>query len=51
MADSPKPREESRRWIVIWPIYIDRKKTTIEGRKIPKGKAVDTPTLQVSHPA
>jgi len=35
-----------RRWICIYPIYINSKKTLVEGRRIPKEKAVENPTVQ-----
>eukprot|EP01123_Difflugia_compressa_P004139 TRINITY_DN15497_c0_g1_i1.p1 TRINITY_DN15497_c0_g1~~TRINITY_DN15497_c0_g1_i1.p1 ORF type:complete len:162 (-),score=25.85 TRINITY_DN15497_c0_g1_i1:205-624(-) len=31
------------RWICIYPVYIDSKKTCQEGRRIPKNKSVDNP--------
>jgi len=39
------PSDESR-WIALYPAYINAKKTQREGRRIPKQKAVDTPTCQ-----
>lgn len=30
---------------IIWPAYLDAKKTKKEGRKIPKKHAVESPTL------
>lgn len=30
---------------IIWPVYIDSKKTKKEGRKIPKKEAVSSPSL------
>lgn len=30
---------------IIWPAYLDSKKTKKEGRKIPKKHAVESPTL------
>jgi signal recognition particle subunit SRP19 len=34
-----------KRWVIIYPAYIDAKKTLREGRRIPKEKAVENPTL------
>jgi len=31
------------RWVCLYPVYIDSKKTCQEGRRIPKNKAVDNP--------
>lgn len=30
---------------IIWPVYIDSKKSRKEGRKIPKKEAVSSPSL------
>ncbi len=30
---------------IIWPAYLDAKKTKKEGRKIPKKYAIESPTL------
>ena len=32
-------RDNCYRWIVIYPAYINAKKTQAEGRRIPKSKA------------
>lgn len=42
------PSDESR-WICLYPSYINAKKTTAEGRRIAKEKAVDNPTSQEIH--
>mmetsp|Transcript_31031 Transcript_31031/g.62159 ORF Transcript_31031/g.62159 Transcript_31031/m.62159 type:complete len:177 (-) Transcript_31031:223-753(-) len=31
--------------VVVWPVYIDKKKTIAEGRKIPKEYCVDYPQM------
>jgi len=31
---------------IIWPAYLDSKRTKAEGRKIPKNKAVSSPKLR-----
>jgi signal recognition particle subunit SRP19 len=31
---------------IIWPAYLDSKRTKSEGRKIPKNKAVSSPKLR-----
>jgi signal recognition particle subunit SRP19 len=52
MTDKVKPASPSfdeskvKRWVVLYPAYIDAKKTLAEGRRIPKEKAVENPTLQ-----
>ncbi|VDM73560.1 unnamed protein product [Strongylus vulgaris] len=38
-----KPFSDEKRWIVIYPTYLDSKKTTLQGRKIPKNLAVENP--------
>ncbi|XP_059490418.1 signal recognition particle 19 kDa protein [Neocloeon triangulifer] len=37
---------DRKRWICIYPAYLNSKKTRAEGRKVPLAKAVDTPTVQ-----
>jgi len=32
------------RWVCLYPVYINAKKTCEEGRRIPKNKAVENPT-------
>jgi len=32
--------------VVLWPVYFDSTKTRLEGRRVPKGLAVPTPTLE-----
>lgn len=34
------------RWVCIYPVYLNSKKTLAEGRKIAKDKCVDNPTHQ-----
>lgn len=43
MAESGK---DVSRWAVVYPIYLNAKKKISEGRRLPKAKAVDAPTLQ-----
>src|SRR3989338_9809050 len=33
------------RWAVVWPVYLNSKKTTKQGRRVPMEIAVDNPTL------
>ncbi|KAJ7948023.1 Signal recognition particle 19 kDa protein [Quillaja saponaria] len=33
-----------KRWIVLYPVYINSKKTVAEGRRISVGKACENPT-------
>jgi len=47
-GDSPGeggPPSEGDRWVVIYPIYINAKKSRSEGRRISTQGAVETPTL------
>jgi len=32
--------------IVLWPVYFDSTKTRIEGRKVPKGYAIQSPRIE-----
>ena len=34
------------RWICIYPVYLNSKRTLAEGRKLPKDKCVENPTHQ-----
>jgi signal recognition particle subunit SRP19 len=34
------------KWAVVYPVYLNNKKKVSEGRRLPKSKAVDNPTLQ-----
>ncbi|CAD6190953.1 unnamed protein product [Caenorhabditis auriculariae] len=38
-----------KRWVVVYPAYLDSKKSTKEGRKIPKLHAVEAPTSAEIH--
>ncbi|VDM56346.1 unnamed protein product [Angiostrongylus costaricensis] len=44
-----KPFSNDKRWVVIYPTYIDSKKSLQQGRKIPKGLAVENPTAVEIH--
>jgi signal recognition particle subunit SEC65 len=37
---------EKKKWSVIYPVYINAKKTAADGRKIAKVKACENPTAQ-----
>ncbi|GMT00349.1 hypothetical protein PENTCL1PPCAC_22523 [Pristionchus entomophagus] len=41
-----KPHSDPSRWVVIYPCYLNSKKTTGEGRKISKQLAVPDPTVE-----
>ncbi|KAB7493901.1 UNVERIFIED_CONTAM: hypothetical protein RMT77_006366 [Armadillidium vulgare] len=41
-----KPPEGAERWVCIYPAYINKDKTLAEGRRIPKDKAVSSPTCK-----
>jgi len=36
---------ERKDWAIVYPVYINAKKTAAEGRRIAKNKAVDNPSL------
>lgn len=44
--DSSKTHGSKERWICIYPLYLNSKKTRAEGRKLPKEKCVENPTHQ-----
>ncbi|CAK9795790.1 Signal recognition particle 19 kDa protein [Anthophora quadrimaculata] len=47
LAWNPSKKHSDReRWICIYPIYINSKKTLAEGRKLAKDKCVENPTHQ-----
>ncbi|KXJ13823.1 signal recognition particle 19 kDa protein [Exaiptasia diaphana] len=33
------------RWIVIYPAYLNARRTVAQGRRVPKSKSVDNPTV------
>ncbi|GMR53250.1 hypothetical protein PMAYCL1PPCAC_23445, partial [Pristionchus mayeri] len=41
-----KPHSDPSRWVVIYPCYLNSKKSTAEGRKISKQLAVPDPTIE-----
>lgn len=43
---SEESHNNLERWICVYPAYINSRKTLCEGRKIPKDKTVDNPTVQ-----
>lgn len=38
-------RENRKNWIVVWPLYFDKKKSRSEGRRVPKRLAIEKPTI------
>ncbi|XP_033214309.1 signal recognition particle 19 kDa protein [Belonocnema kinseyi] len=44
--DPSKNHSDRERWICIYPLYLNSKKTRGEGRKLPKDKCVENPTHQ-----
>ncbi|CCD70777.2 putative signal recognition particle 19 kDa protein [Caenorhabditis elegans] len=44
-----EPLSSQKRWIVIYPAYIDKKKTAKQGRKISQILAVENPTSVEIH--
>ncbi|KAF8366389.1 hypothetical protein PRIPAC_84218 [Pristionchus pacificus] len=43
---SSKPHSDISRWVVVYPCYLNNKKSTGEGRKISKQLAVADPTVE-----
>ncbi|EFO19597.1 SRP19 protein [Loa loa] len=41
-----KPPSEECKWICIYPLYMNSRKTIAQGRRVNKNKAVDSPTAQ-----
>eukprot|EP01088_Endostelium_zonatum_P002032 TRINITY_DN12456_c0_g1_i1.p1 TRINITY_DN12456_c0_g1~~TRINITY_DN12456_c0_g1_i1.p1 ORF type:complete len:154 (-),score=36.44 TRINITY_DN12456_c0_g1_i1:57-518(-) len=37
---------EKKKWKIVYPLYINSKRTLANGRRIPKGKCVDNPRAQ-----
>jgi len=35
-----------REWIVIWPLYFDKRKSRSSGRRVPLSLSVSKPTIQ-----
>ncbi|XP_064645308.1 signal recognition particle 19 kDa protein-like [Lineus longissimus] len=35
---------DRERWVCIYPVYINSKRTVAEGRRIPKDKSIENPT-------
>eukprot|EP00053_Salpingoeca_punica_P002875 m.39957 g.39957 ORF g.39957 m.39957 type:complete len:161 (-) comp11829_c0_seq1:146-628(-) len=46
MAHLTKDHANPLRWVVLYPVYLDAKKTVAEGRRLPLKKALDAPTLE-----
>ncbi|XP_014214603.1 signal recognition particle 19 kDa protein [Copidosoma floridanum] len=44
--DPTKKHNEMERWICIYPVYINSKRSLAEGRKMPLSKCVENPTHQ-----
>lgn len=45
-AENYGPDVDTRRWVVIYPPYIDKLRKESEGRKIAKDKCVEKPTMK-----
>ncbi|VDN56697.1 unnamed protein product [Dracunculus medinensis] len=41
-----KPASDESKWICLYPLYINSRKTIAQGRRVSKAKAVDSPTSQ-----
>uniref|UniRef100_A0A1I7T0V9 Signal recognition particle 19 kDa protein n=1 Tax=Caenorhabditis tropicalis TaxID=1561998 RepID=A0A1I7T0V9_9PELO len=48
-ALASEPLSSKKRWVVIYPAYIDKKKTAKQGRRISKLLAVENPTSVEIH--
>lgn len=46
MSIQLKSHANPQRWICIYPLYINSKKTIIQGRRVSHFKAVENPTSQ-----
>jgi len=44
MSTEEKSSSDTKKWVVIYPVYLNAKKTIAEGRKIGVSNAVDNPT-------
>ncbi|XP_033191060.1 signal recognition particle 19 [Bombus vancouverensis nearcticus] len=44
--NSLKKHSDRERWICIYPVYLNSKRTLAGGRKLPKDKCVENPTYQ-----
>ncbi|KAI6182341.1 hypothetical protein M3Y97_00369800 [Aphelenchoides bicaudatus] len=40
-----KPYSDTQRWVCVYPVYLNSKRTLENGRRIPKDKAVEDPTV------
>ncbi|CDF32415.1 unnamed protein product [Chondrus crispus] len=45
-AEDYGPDVDPRRWVVIYPPYLDKLRTEAQGRKIAKDKCVENPTIK-----
>jgi len=36
---------EQRKWIVVWPLYFDKRRSRSEGRRVPLSLSIEKPTL------
>ncbi|XP_015605454.1 signal recognition particle 19 kDa protein [Cephus cinctus] len=44
--NASKKHSDRERWVCIYPVYLNNKKTLAEGRKLAKNKCVENPTHQ-----
>lgn len=35
-----------KEWIVIWPLYFDKRRSRSQGRRVPESLSVNRPTIQ-----
>ncbi|KAH7728637.1 Signal recognition particle protein [Aphelenchoides avenae] len=49
MDPKEKPLSDEARWICVYPLYINAKKTTAQGRRVPTSVGIENPTAQEIH--
>ncbi|XP_015778299.1 PREDICTED: signal recognition particle 19 kDa protein-like [Acropora digitifera] len=42
LSDDPSSKD---RWIIVYPAYLNSRRTVEQGRRVPKNKAADNPTV------
>ncbi|EDO48060.1 predicted protein [Nematostella vectensis] len=42
LSDDPASKD---RWVTVYPAYLNSRRTVCQGRRVPKAKAVDNPTV------
>ena len=47
--EQAEPKKVLKQWCVVYPVYLNARKSIAEGRRIPVTKACDNPTAQEVH--